>query len=272
MYFTLYQGSNLMIKPIAIQGICFDDKSSFLSGAALAPAKIRAAFNSKASNYFAENGIKVSPDRFTDKGDFQSISYEDITSITGRHLTEGYRLITLGGDHSISYPVLKAYRKHYDQIHILQVDAHSDLYHEFEGDPYSHACPFARIMEDQLALQLIQVGIRTLSDHQKAQANKFGVEIQEMKHFDPGIVQKLKGPLYISVDIDALDPAFAPGVSHKEPGGLSSRQLIGLIQEIETDIIGADIVEFNPTRDIHDLTAALCAKLLKEILSKMLST
>ena len=102
--------------------------------------------------------------------------------------------------------------------------AHPDLYEEFEGNRLSHACPFARIMEAGLAKRLVQVGIRTLNRHQREQAEKFGVDMIEMRSL--GAFDKLKadGPVYITFDTDVLDPAFAPGVSHREPGGISVRE------------------------------------------------
>ncbi len=154
----------------------------------------------------------------------------------------------------------------------MHIDAHTDLYHEYEGDPHSHACPFARIMEEKLATRLVQVGIRTLNPHQREQAEKFGVEVFEMKNFEREQLPQLEGSVYISLDMDGFDPAFAPGVSHHEPGGLTSRQVIDMIQNLKGEIVGADIVEFNPTRDVQGITAALAAKMMKEIIGEMLDT
>jgi arginase family enzyme len=126
-------------------------------------------------------------------------------------------------------------------------------------------------MENKLANRLVQIGIRTLSTHQKEQADKYGVEIIQMKDFNLNELPVFENPLYISLDIDGLDPAFAPGVSHHEPGGLSTREVLRIIQNINVPIIGADIVEYNPTRDINEMTAMVSAKLLKEIAAKMLS-
>ena len=195
--------------------------------------------------------------------------YFEIETITKTHLASTSKILTLGGDHSITFPIIKAFHEKYPRLDILQIDAHSDLYEVFEGDKYSHACPFARIMENGLAIRLVQVGIRTLNDHQAEQAKKYGVEIHQMKHLDIGRISKFANPLYISLDMDGFDPAYAPGVSHLEPGGLSSRQVIDLIQNLDAEVVGADIVEYNPTRDIHNLTAFLAAKMMKEILSKM---
>ncbi|MEP3209847.1 MAG: agmatinase [Maribacter sp.] len=259
-----------MTKKIALQGILFDEKSSYLRGPALAPPLIRKAYHSASVNYFAENGMEILPEVFDDKGDFEIKAYFDIQKITSKNLASKSPLITLGGDHSISYPLVKAHYEKYGAFDILHIDAHADLYSIFEGDIYSHACPFARILENKLAKRLVQIGIRTLSKHQAEQADKFGVEIIQMKDFDLNQLPEFTNPIYLSLDIDALDPAFAPGVSHHEPGGLSTREVLGIIQHIKVPILGADIVEYNPTRDIQDMTAMLSAKLLKEIAAKML--
>jgi len=259
-----------MPKKIILQGISFDEKSSYLRGPALAPPLIREAYNSDSANYFAESGLEIRPELFDDKGDFKIKDYFDIEKITIENLVKDVSLLTLGGDHSITYPILKAINRIYGPVDILHIDAHGDLYDEFEGDTYSHASPFARIMEDGLASRLVQVGIRTLSAHQREQADKYGVEIIEMKDFELAKLPKLENPIYLSLDIDALDPAFAPGISHHEPGGLSTREVLGILQNVKVPIIGADIVEYNPTRDINDMTAVVCAKFLKEIAAKML--
>ena len=255
---------------IIIQGIQFDEKSSFQKGPRLAPPLIREALYSGSYNLFAENGVNIEEAQIDDKGDFEIKVYFDIEDITRNHLNSNCKVLTLGGDHSITFPIIKAHHDKYPTLDILHIDAHSDLYHEFEGDKYSHACPFARILENDFAARLVQVGIRALNTHQEEQAQKFGVEIHEMKNLDLNSIPKFKNPLYISLDMDGFDPAFAPGVSHHEPGGLTSRQVIDLIQSIDTEVIGADIVEYNPGRDFQDMTAYLAAKMMKEIIGKMM--
>lgn len=255
---------------ITIQGIPYDEKSSFLKGSALAPPLIRKFYHSDSGNYFAENSVDTNSENVFDKGDFEIRNYFDIEEITSNNLSENSKLITLGGDHSITFPIIKAFGKFHPKIDILHFDAHPDLYDELLKDKHSHACPFARIMENGLAERLVQVGIRTLNSHQKEQAERFNVEIHEMRNLDISKIPNFENPVYISLDMDAFDPAFAPGVSHHEPGGMTSRQVIEIIQNLDAEIIGADIVEFNPSRDIQDVTGALTAKCLKEILGRML--
>ncbi|GGD38284.1 agmatinase [Muriicola marianensis] len=256
---------------IVLQGIIYDEKSSFLRGPAKAPPVIRAAYHSSSANYFAENGLEVDPSVFVDKGDFKPADYFDIERITASNLDGEQQIISLGGDHSVTYPIVKALHSVHGPLQILHIDAHGDLYDSFDGDPYSHACPFARIMEDKLASRLVQLGIRTLNTHQREQAAKYGVEITEMKDLDLHRLPRFTSPIYLSVDIDALDPAYAPGVSHQEPGGLSTRSLIQIIQAVKVPILGADIVEYNPDRDVDKRTAMVCAKIFREICSAMIT-
>lgn len=260
-----------MIKDIQIQGFLYDQKASFLRGAGFGPALIREVFYSKAINSYSESIQNITEcDRFEFGVDFIPETYFDVEGKADEILRSGKRLLSLGGDHSLTYPILRAYAKHYQNIEILHFDAHSDLYHEFEGDPYSHACPFARIIEENLAVRLVQLGIRCLTPHLIEQGEKFGVEVIEMKDYAFDKIPKFTKPMYISLDLDAIDPAFAPGVAHHEPGGFTSRQIFEIIQSLNVPIIGADIMEFNPRRDTNGITASLATKLLKEILAKML--
>ncbi len=251
---------------VLLCGIPYDAKSSFLRGAALAPAYIRATLHNGSSNYFAENGVDIlSEKRWEDAGDLPIQNYFDIHPQIKKRLHPTQSLITLGGDHSISYPVVKAHAEIFGKFDILHFDAHTDLYEEYEGDRYSHACPFARILEEQLAERLVQVGIRTLTHPQRQQAARYGVEMITMQALHRLQELTFERPLYISIDLDGFDPAFAPGVSHHEPGGLSPREVTNFLYQLKVPIIGADIVEYNPTRDLSNITAALAAKLIKEL-------
>jgi arginase family enzyme len=109
-----------------------------------------------------------------------------------------------------------------------------------------------------------------MNPHQRAQAERFGVEVTEMKDFDVSQAIRFEGPVYLSFDIDVLDPAFAPGVSHLEPGGMTTRDALSIIQSFEGKLVGADIVEINPDRDPLGITAMVGAKLLKELAGRLL--
>jgi agmatinase len=261
---------------VTLLGIPLDENSSFLEGTRFAPQAIRDAFHSGSTNYCTESGIDLQADkRWKDAGDLmlapmpQAIS--EIEFAVKNQAEAGNKILCLGGDHSITFPIVKAVASTHKNLNILHIDAHADLYDDFEGNPHSHASPFARIMEHGLAKRLVQLGIRTLNPHQREQAKRFGVEIIEMKDWNDNQAFSFEGPLYISLDMDALDPAFAPGVSHHEPGGFSTRQVLNIIQNLKANIVGADIVELNPSRDIHNMTAMTAAKFVKELLAKMIS-
>jgi arginase len=256
-------------------GIPLDENSSYLRGSAEAPGRIRQAFHSDSSNYWTEESLNLERHpKVIDDGDLRlpamPAAFEAITSAVGNRVQQGHKVISLGGDHSITYPIIRGFAPYYRDLTILHLDAHGDLYDSFDGNRFSHASPFARIMESGLAARLIQVGIRTYNAHQREQARRFHVESIEMKDWNDDLRFVIDGPVYLSLDLDVMDPAFVPGVSHHEPGGFSSRQVINLIQKLECQLVGADIVELNPTRDIHGMTAMVAAKCYKELLAHLL--
>jgi arginase len=260
---------------VTLLGVPYDAASSFVRGSAAAPLRIREALASPASNAWAEDGTDTEG-VLGDAGDV-ALDGEGRGDAVGHAVTDavrallatGTRPLVLGGDHSISHPVLRAVRERHASLTVLHVDAHPDLYDAFEGDRHSHACPFARVMEEGLADRLVQVGVRTMNGHQRAQAERFGVEVIDMRAWGAGRRPALDGPVYLSLDVDALDPAFAPGVSHRESGGLTTREVLGLVQGAGGRLVGADLVELNPARDVADLTATACAKLVKEIVARL---
>ncbi|MEO7713777.1 MAG: agmatinase [Gemmatimonadaceae bacterium] len=257
-------------------GIPHDASSSFLRGAASAPTFIRRALASPSTNSWSESlrdltdgtGLRDAGDVDLSRGSDPRVEIEraalDVMRGDGRP-------IGLGGDHSVSHPLVRAARSAHPRLTVLHLDAHADLYEEFEGDRHSHACPFARIMEEGLADRLVQIGIRTLNAHQRLQATRYGVEIIDMRAWAAGARAMVDGPVYLSIDLDALDPAFAPGVSHWEPGGLTVREMISIVQDVGGHIVAADVVEFNPARDPSGVTAFVAAKLVKEVASRMLT-
>ena len=258
-----------------IVGVPLDENSSFLRGPALAPARIRAALSSGSMNLCTEDGDDLgSRTEWRDAGDLEIGHGTAVMCGIERQIaalaTEGARILSLGGDHSVTYPIVRALAAHYPTLTILHFDAHPDLYGDFDGNPYSHASPFARIMEERLARRLVQVGIRTMNPEQKAQAERFGVEVIPMRRFSRDLPLELEAPLYISLDLDVLDPAFAPGVSHHEPGGLSVRDVLDVLAGITVPVVGADIVEYNPVRDHGERTAMVAAKFYKELLGLLI--
>lgn len=255
---------------IRLIGLPTDSHSSFLRGPAQAPSAIRTALTSDHGNLATESGAELGRDiALEDVGDVPldegAGDFDRIRSVASEAAQGQATPLFLGGDHMVTYPIVTGLAEVHGPVNILHFDAHPDLYDDYEGDPLSHASPFARIMERGLAGRLVQVGIRTVNVHCREQAERFGVEMVEMRGFTPDAVPIPEAPLYISIDLDALDPAFAPGVSHHEPGGLSVRELLSVLHGIEGPIVGADIVEYNPTRDVNGMTAVVAAKFVKEL-------
>ncbi len=260
---------------VALLGIPFDDKSCYLRGAAQGPQAVRAASTSKAINAWTELGVNLEEETvLADLGDVDaSGNYEEVFSRLEKKVSEILSKnavpVILGGDHSISYPVVKAFARKYKPLDILHFDSHPDLYEELYGDRFSHACPFARIMEEGLAQNLVQVGIRAATREHREKAVRYGIRMIEMRDIGEALSLKFSNPLYISFDMDALDPAFAPGVSHHEPGGLSTRQAIDILHSLAAGIVGMDVVEVNPERDISGITTAAAVKIIMEVIGKI---
>lgn len=251
-------------------GLPTDCNSSFARGPAAAPQAIRAALWSDRGNLAAEDGQEIGQDfLLEDRGDLPltETAGDDaiIRAAVAESLGVGAIPLLLGGDHAVSFPVVAAIAAQHGPVNILHFDAHPDIYDDFEGNPRSHASPFARILEAGHCRRLVQVGIRTLNRHCREQAARFGVEIVPIADFAPGKVPVLDGPLYVSLDLDGIDPSEAPGVSHPEPGGLRTREVLAVLHAQTARIVGADVVELNPRFDSHDRTATLAAKLVREI-------
>lgn len=259
---------------IALLGLPTDCNSSFARGAARAPAAIRDALFSDRGNSSTQLGPEIGADiLIKDLGDLPLVEadsdHDAIVSRCASLALAGTTPILLGGDHSVTWPVVTGLAAIYGPLTILHFDAHPDIYADFEGNPRSHASPFARIMEAGLACRLVQVGIRTLTRHCREQADRFGVEIVPMAGFAPALVPQLGGPLYISIDLDGIDPSEAPGVSHPEPGGLTVREVLSILHAQTSQIVGTDVVELNPQFDHNGVTAILAAKLVRELAAIM---
>jgi len=271
---------------IGLLGVKEDRNGSFALGPAKAPKIIRDFFFSPANNTYSELGVDVAP-FVLNFGDVRPNSsnhecvHDSIQPIISDIFKRKLIPLTLGGDHSISFPVLKAIRELVNKpVTIVHFDAHPDVYPLFDNNPSSHASPFARICEEtELCEKLISIGIRTATKEQQEQIEKYDIAVVEARNFPAkgsDIASYLSTfisedtPVYISFDMDAIDPGLAPGVSHREPGGLSTRQAIDALHAIPGRIIGADVVEYNPEKDIDHITASVAAKIMKEIASKII--
>jgi arginase len=267
-----------MTASVTLVGVPWDDQSSFMRGSAAAPDAIRRALFSPSSNLSTEDGGELALGRnLDDGGDIElpagpaGAVAEAITREFSELLARDATVIALGGDHAVTCPIVRAHARRFPNLAILHLDAHPDFYDDFEGQPYSHASTFARIMEAGLASRLVQVGIRTMNEPQRKHLERFPVEQICMRAWSGAPELVFDGPVYLSLDLDVLDPAFAPGVSHHEPGGLSVRDLLQIVSRLRGQLIGADVVELNPARDRDGVTAMVAAKLVKEIAARMLS-
>lgn len=259
----------------ALIGIPYDEKSTYLRGSAEGPQAIRKAAPRDMVNSFTELGIDLRSDTvMVDLGDidvtggYAQVSARIRTCIT-RVLEQTAVPVVLGGDHSVTFPVVQAMAERYTSLDILHFDAHPDLYDEFDGDPYSHASPIARILDLGVANRVVQIGIRAATAKNREKAARHGVDMLEMKDLRALPRLRFARPLYVSFDMDALDPAFAPGVSHCEPGGLSTRQALHILHDLEAEIVGLDVVELNPRKDVSGITAAAAAKIVMEAVGKI---
>jgi len=262
----------------AIFGIPFDEKSSFMKGVSKGPRAVRIASTGDAINPWTESGVNLDKDStIVDLGDIDVTGtfwnvFARIEKQVWEILEKGAVPVAIGGDHSLSYPIVKAFARKYNPLDILHFDAHPDLYDELHGDRYSHACPFARIMQEGFAANLVQVGIRAATGQHRAMARKYGIRMIEMKDIHKAVTLEFSNPLYISFDMDALDPAFAPGVSHHEAGGLSTRQVINMLHALRGVIVGLDVVELNPDRDPIGIAPAAAVKIIMEVAGKIVAS
>ncbi len=272
---------------VAILGVPFDSGTSYRSGTRFGPRKIREASLMIWGHNSTLNVTPLKMLKAVDYGDVSVIptsiehTMTAITETAGEIIATGARLVTLGGDHSIALPLLRAHKKKYGPVSLVHIDAHIDTWEaEFESVPYSHGTPFRYALQEGLVREgeYVQIGIRgpVSGENDYAEAKALGartITIHEV--MEKGIAtilqevhQRMKGPVYVTVDIDSADPAFAPGTGTPEVGGLTSYQLLQLVRGLHgLDLIGFDLVEVSPPFDHGDITAILAANIAFEYLS-----
>ena len=272
---------------VAILGVPFDSGTSYRTGARFGPRKIREA---SLMIWGHNSTLNISPLKklsIVDYGDVSVIptsiehTMTAITDTASGIIISGTTLITLGGDHSIALPLLRAHAKKYGPVSLIHIDAHIDTWEsEFEAVPYSHGTPFRHALREGLVRkdEYVQIGIRgpLSGEDDYADAVALGartITIHEV--MEKGIAEILKevhermrGPVYVTVDIDSADPAFAPGTGTPEVGGLTSYQLLQIVRGLHSlNLIGFDLVEVSPPFDHGDITAILAANIVFEYLS-----
>jgi agmatinase len=272
----------------AVVGIPFDSGTSHRSGARFGPRKIREASLSL-WGFNAVLGIAPAKElKMVDYGDIDVIpvdirvTMETITSEISTILSQETLPISLGGDHSITLPLLRAHAAQFGPLAVIHFDSHPDTWNsEFGDHPYSHGTPFRRALEEQLIdpQAYLQIGIRgPVSDSfDLDEARDLGAQIITINEaFElgiPAVIKKVHDvvglkPAYVSLDIDSIDPAFAPGTGTPEVGGFTSYQMLQLVRGLQgLKLVGFDLVEVSPPYDHGDITAILAANLVFEFLS-----
>lgn len=272
---------------VAIMGVPFDSGTSYRSGTRFGPRKIREA----SLMIWGHNPtLDVTPLKkltVVDYGDVSVIptsiehTMTAITKTAGEILETGTTLITLGGDHSIALPLLRAHAKKHGPVSLVHIDAHIDTWEaEFEAVPYSHGTPFRHALQEGLIREgeYMQIGIRgpVSGENDYEDARQLGariVTIHEVMEKGVGEIikevhERMKGPVYVTVDIDSVDPAYAPGTGTPEVGGLTSYQLLQLVRGLHgLNLVGFDLVEVSPPFDHGDITAILASNIAFEYLS-----
>ena len=273
---------------VAVMGIPFDSGTSYRSGARFGPRKIREA----SLLLWGHNTVlAVSPLARLNVVDYGDVDVTPVDIETTMHaiaaeaggvLETGATVIALGGDHSITLPLLRAHAARFGPLAVVHFDSHPDTWdREYSDHPYSHGTPFRRAIEEGWidSEAYTQVGIRgsTSSADDLPEARQLGARVLTIDQaLDMGIpavlrfIRELMGErrVYVSLDIDAVDPAYAPGTGTPEVGGFSSYQMLQLVRGLRgLNLVGFDLVEVNPAYDHGDITAILAANLAFEFLS-----
>jgi agmatinase len=254
-----------------ILGVPYDAMSTNRRGAARGPEAIRRASSERSLNPCTEEGASLCEiTRLVDRGDIELSEdpermAEAVRKAVSGILEEGATPLLLGGDHSITAPAVKALSQARGKIDVLYIDAHPDLYEEYDGQARSHACTGYRIATEVEFGRFVQVGVRMPAKGHLDKAKELGIQAITAYHLVTPEELRFENPLYLSVDLDCLDPAFAPGVGNPVPGGLSTRELLDVLKSVSGRIVAADVVEFVPEYDLSEITATAAARLVLEI-------
>ena len=270
---------------LALIGVPFDTGTTYRPGPRFGPRHVR----EQSSIIRPWNPVlKINPFerwRIADYGDLSvnPLSIEDtftrITAQLGEVLSRGARPLCVGGDHSILLPILRAIHQRFGAVALVQFDAHNDTWGGYFGSPHSHGTPVRRAVEEGLLLEgfVLQAGLRgqvySQDDFAFGTDHGFHVLTSEEIHRDgiapvARILKRFRGkPVYFTLDIDVVDPAFAPGTGTPQVGGLSSAQILDLVRILRGQkLVGCDLVEVSPPYDRGEITSLLAANLLYEML------
>lgn len=272
---------------VAVVGVPFDSGVSYRPGARFGPSHVRASSKLLRPYNPVQDVEPFATQQVADAGDIACNPFsidEAIVAVErgARELAERARtLVTIGGDHTIALPLLRAAHARYGPVAVVHFDAHLDTWDTYFGAPYTHGTPFRRASEEGLIDKSasMHLGIRgpLYSRRDLADDADFGFEIVGAPEFDDlgwrGVAERLTArvgdrPMYVSIDIDVLDPAFAPGTGTPEAGGVTSRELLSILRTFrERNLIGADIVEVAPAYDHAEVTGIAAAHVAYELIS-----
>ena len=272
---------------LAVVGVPFDAGTTFRPGARFGPEAIRKASRLIRPYNIAQSTYPFNSQQCVDAGDITcnpfriDLAVREIYQGASDLLKRCNHLCVLGGDHTLSYPILKAVHERHGPVALVHFDSHFDTWDEYFGECLTHGTPFRRAQEEGYvdSNQSIHVGIRgSIQDHLDIKRDQeLGYKTVFCDEIDrlgiQGIITKIKKrvgncPVYLSVDIDVADPAYAPGTGTPEPGGFSSRELLQMIRGLEgLNIVGGDVVEVSPSYDHGEITAQLAANVTYEMIS-----
>ncbi|MBI4613917.1 MAG: arginase family protein [Planctomycetes bacterium] len=253
----------------------YDHKSSLRKGAQEGPHAIKAAFSEDVFSAFTETGIDIREETILIERGPVPISdsflvVEDVILKEVARVRKEQILVSLGGDHSITYPLFKGVRKIHSHLNLVCLSSHPDLHGEYQGDRFSHACAVARILELGQAGEVVLAGVRSITADQRLRAAEHGVKMIEARRFRDAMGLAIQGPTYLSIDLGVLDPAYAPGVGNPVPGGISTRELFDWIQSFDADIVAFDLCEMNPRWDRAGITTLAAARTLMEVIGHVI--
>jgi agmatinase len=274
---------------IAVLGVPFDGGTSYRPGARFGPSAVREGSRLLRPYNPALGSLPFARAQVVDAGDIACTPFsaeEAVTQIeaeAGALLGGGGRLVAIGGDHTIALPLLRATARRHGPLALVHFDAHLDTWDTYFGQRFTHGTPFRRAWEEGLLRtdRSVHVGLRgplyaetDLSDDSGmgfAQVTTDDVATRGVAEVvDQVLARVANAPLYVSVDIDVLDPAHAPGTGTPEAGGLTSRELLALVRGLEpASIVGADVVEVSPAYDHAEITAVAAAHVLYELVTLM---
>ncbi|MEH7106224.1 MULTISPECIES: agmatinase [Bacillaceae] len=262
---------------VVLYGMPMDWTVSYRPGSRFGPARIREV-SIGLEEYSAYLDRELDEVKYFDAGDIPlpfgnaQKSLDMIEEFVDQILEKGKFPFGMGGEHLVSWPVMRSVFKKYPDLAIIHMDAHTDLREEYEGEPLSHSTPIRKIAEHIGPSNVYSFGIRSGMKEEFEWAKQNGMHISKFEVLEPlkEVLPKLAGrPVYVTIDIDVLDPAHAPGTGTVDCGGITSRELLASIHEIarsEVKVVGCDLVEVAPIYDVSEQTANTASKLIREML------